>query len=179
MPLAPQVFFLAFANIGFFCDNQGMASSSHDQDLIARAIIWKDGALLVNANRNSKTGESYVALPGGHVDPGESVVAALQREIEEELGARCEVGDLEFVCENIYAGRRQSESQRHELTLVFAATIEGEQTRKDGTIESPEADKNFRWLPAGELAGANLLPGDVKAFLSGEMERRYSFSDTR
>ena len=142
-------------------------------------MIWRAGALLVNANHNAKTGEDYVALPGGHIDPGESCVEALQREIEEELGARCEVGDLQMVSENIYAGRRPSESKRHELTLIFAATIAGEQTRADGTIQSPEADKNFRWLPKEELAQANLLPADVKAFLTGEAGRRYSFSDTR
>lgn len=156
-----------------------MSTSSHDQDLIARAIIWKDGALLVNANHNAKTGDDYVALPGGHVDPGESCVAALQREIEEELGAHCEIGDLSFVSENIYAGRRQSESKRHELTLVFGATLQGEQTRADGTIASPEADKNFRWLTASELPNANLLPADIKAFLLGASAARYRFSDTR
>lgn len=156
-----------------------MPHPSHDQDLIARAIIWRDGALLVNANHNANTGDDYLALPGGHVDPGESCVQALQREIEEELGARCEVGDLQFVCENIYAGRRASESKRHELTLVFAATLQGETTRPDGTIESPEADKNFRWLPQSELAKANVLPADIHAFLVGAITARYRFSDTR
>ena len=154
-------------------------SSSNERDLIARAILWKNGALLVNANRNSKTGESYVALPGGHVDAGEHCVQALQREIEEELAAQCQIGDLQFVCENIYPGRRKSESQRHELTLIFEGTISGEQTRADGTIVSPEKDKNFRWLARAELESANLLPADVKAFLLGQTEERYKFSDTR
>ena len=154
-------------------------SKSSGPDLIARAILWKDDALLVNANHNAKTGEDYVALPGGHVDPGEHCVQALQREIEEELAAHCQIGDLQFVSENIYAGRRPGESQRHELTLVFAGTIDGEETRADGTIASPEKDKNFRWLPKSELANANLLPADIKAFLLGEIEERYRFSDTR
>ncbi len=154
-------------------------SSASGPDLIARAILWKDDALLVNANHNAKTGDDYVALPGGHVDPGEHCVEALQREIEEELAAQCQIGDLQFVSENVYAGRRQKESRRHELTLVFAGTISGEQTREDGTIHSPEKDKNFRWLPRAELATANLLPADIKAFLLGQIEQRYRFSDTR
>ena len=152
---------------------------SSNADLIARVILWKDDALLVNANHNAKTGDKYVALPGGHVDAGEHCAQALQREIEEELDAQCQIGDLQFVCENIYAGRRKSESQRHELTLVFEGTIGGEKTRDDGTIESPEPDKNFRWLPRAELAEANLLPADIKAFLLGEIEEKYRFSDTR
>ena len=154
-------------------------SSNHDRDLIARAILWKNDALLVNANYNSKTGENYVALPGGHVDAGEHCVQALQREIEEELAAQCQIGALQFVCENIYAGRRKSETQRHELTLFFAGTISGEQTRADSTIFSPEADKNFRWLPRAELEKANLLPADAKAFLLGQSGDLYHFSDTR
>lgn len=152
--------------------------SNKDRELIARVILWKDGALLVNANRNSKTGESYVALPGGHVDPGEHCVQALQREIEEELAAQCQIGDLQFVCENIYPGRRKSETHRHELTLIFEGEISGEQTNEDDTIASPEADKNFRWLPKSELESANLLPADVKAFLLGQVKDRYRFSDS-
>ncbi len=150
-----------------------------DRDLIARAVIWKDGALLVNQNRNKKSGESYVALPGGHVDEGEGCVEALQREIEEELAAKCEVGDLLFVTENIYAGREKEEKQRHELTLFFHATIQGEQTRDDGTIFSPEPWKNFRWLPQNELESANLLPADAKKWLLRQSAALYSFSDTR
>lgn len=150
-----------------------------DRELIARAVIWKDGALLVNGNQNKKTGEKYVALPGGHVDPGEHCVEALKREIEEELAASCEVGALLFVTESLYAGREIGEKQRHELTLFFEATISSEQTRDDGTIFSPEGWKNFHWLPKSELEGANLLPADAKSWLTGQNADLYSFSDTR
>jgi 8-oxo-dGTP diphosphatase len=150
-----------------------------DRDLIARAVIWKDGALLVNGNTNRKTGEKYVALPGGHVDPGEQCVEALKREIEEELAATCEVGDLLFVTENIYPGREKDEKQRHELTLFFQATISGEQTHDNGTIYSPEKWKNFQWLKEKDLRDANLLPPDAKKWLLQQNTALYSFSDTR
>ncbi len=150
-----------------------------DRELIARAVIWKDGALLVNGNSNKKTGEKYVALPGGHVDPGEHCIEALQREIEEELAAKCEVGDLLFVCESIYAGREPGEKQRHELTLFFSATISGEQLREDGALFSPEKWKNFHWLTKNGVESANLLPADAKNWLTGENAALYSFADTR
>lgn len=150
-----------------------------DRDLIARAVIWKNGALLVNTNSNKKTGEKYVALPGGHVDPGEHCVEALQREIEEELAAQCAVGDLLFVTENIYAGREKDEKQRHELTLFFAATLSGEQTRADGTVHSPEKWKNFRWLSETDLPSANLLPADAHKWLLKQSATLYAFADTR
>jgi len=150
-----------------------------DRDLIARAVIIRDGALLVNANANRKTGESYVALPGGHVDPGEHCLEALQREIEEELAAQCEVGALLFVTEDIYPGREADEKQRHELTLFFSATLTGEVTHPDGTVESPEKWKKFRWLALAELSATNLLPRSAKKRLLDEGAPLYQFSDSR
>ncbi len=157
---------------------------NNDRDLISRALIIKNGAILVNQNVNRKTGEAYVALPGGHVDPGEDCKTALIREIEEELAAEAKVHKLLFVAENIYAGRSKEEKQRHELTLIFAGEISGETS--DGlSVRSPEADKNFRWLPLEELGQANLLPANVKDFLVRELPLeptqfadRYSFTDT-
>lgn len=150
-----------------------------DRDLIARAILIKDGALLVNGNTNKKTGEAYVALPGGHVDPGESCIEALKREIEEELAASCEVGELAFVTEDIYPGREEGEKKRHELTLFFEATISGEQTRADGSIESPEKWKNFHWLPLSALGDTNLLPRSAKKRLLDQATGLYQFTDSR
>lgn len=150
-----------------------------DRDLIARAVIIRDGALLVNGNSNKKTGDKYVALPGGHVDPGESCIEALKREIEEELAAKCEVGELAFVVEDIYPGREKDEKQRHELTLFFAATLSGETTRADGTLESPEKWKNFHWLQLANLSETNLLPRGAKKHLLDENAPLYQFTDSR
>ena len=150
-----------------------------DRDLIARAVIIRDGALLVNGNTSKKTGMAYVALPGGHVDPGEHCVEALKREIEEELAASCEVGEMLFVTEDIYPGRDKDEKQRHELTLFFGATISGETTRADGTLESPEKWKNFHWLPLAQLSEANLLPRVAKKRLLDSSAPLYQFSDSR
>jgi len=89
------------------------------RELIARAIVIHGGKLLVNQAHNAKTGIEYYALPGGHVDPGESCVAALQRELQEELDAVLDVQDLAFVSESIYPGRHKDDGTRHELVLYF------------------------------------------------------------
>ena len=148
-----------------------------NRDLIARAVLIKQGALLVNQNSNRKTGEKYVALPGGHVDPGEDCKGALTREIEEELAASAVIGDLVFVSESIYAGRNVGEKKRHELTLIFAGEISGEKSVGKSVL-SPEGDKDFVWLPLDQLAGANLLPANVKRFLLGHDLARYDFTDS-
>lgn len=153
-----------------------------DRDLIARAIIVQEGAVLVNRSRNAKTGEEYFALPGGHINPGESSVVALERELEEELAAQIAVYDLCFVSESIYAGRRKSESQRHELVLYFHADLTSDLPGNGKEILSPEKDKNFQWLPLESLAAANLLPSTVKEYLLATMTEQetahYAFSDS-
>ena len=153
-----------------------------ERDLIARAIVVLEGAVLVNKSRNAKTSEEYYALPGGHIDPGESSVDALEREFEEELDARIAVYDLCFVSESIYAGRRASETQRHELVLYFHGDLTSELKSNGKEIISPEKDKNFQWLPLEELEDANLLPHSIKEYLMStvaELEtQHYQFSDS-
>ena len=134
-------------------------------ELIARGIIQRDGAILVNRSRNEKTGEEYCALPGGHVDAGESCPQALRRELQEELECDATVGDLRFVCESIYPGRRPSETRRHEIVLLFEAQLTGELRERDGQILSPEDNKNFAWLRHEDIAVANLLPRAMRDFL--------------
>ena len=150
---------------------------SNDRDLIARALIVRDGHILVNQNQSRKTGEKYVALPGGHVDPGEDCVTALVREIMEELAGRATVHDLLFVAESVYGGRSKKDKSRHELTLVFSVEVAGLK-EDNGNVLSPESDKAFKWLPLAELPETNLLPATVKAFILGNDLHRYAFSDT-
>lgn len=59
-----------------------------------RAIIVHNDKLLVVKNSR---GSEYYALPGGHLDPGESPVECIERELEEELGIRGKVGRLLYV----------------------------------------------------------------------------------
>ena len=153
-----------------------------ERDLIARAIVVLDGAVLVNQSRNAKTGEEYFALPGGHIDPGESSVDALEREFEEELDVRIAVYDLCFVSESIYAGRRASETQRHELVLYFHGDLTTELQSNGKEIISPEKDKNFQWLPLENLPTSNLLPESIKDYLLATIAeaetQHYEFSDS-
>ncbi len=155
-------------------------SNKHDcgRELIARVILIHNDCLLVNQGFSKKLGQSYFALPGGHVDPGESCAQAVARECFEELEIEVEIGDICFVCEQIYAGRGQNDKQRHELTLLFRGALKTVPQRDGDKILSPEADKNFRWLPLTELAEAPILPRAIKQFLLNETTSpRYAFHD--
>ena len=134
-------------------------------ELIARGVIIENGAVLVNRNTNAKTGESYCALPGGHVDEAESCPQAIVRELQEELSATVEVGDLCFVAESVYAGRHDWDNRRQEVVLYFWASLKSELQQENGRIQSPEDDKNFAWLPLSQLGETNLLPLSFKNWL--------------
>lgn len=158
---------------------------SHDpqRELIARAIIVQDDAFLVNYSLNKKTGQAYCALPGGHVDPGESCTEALVRELQEEASAEIEILDLCFVSESIYAGRKKEEQKRHELVLYYHAQLKTPlPAGEEGLIPSPEKNKNFRWLSFDKLEDAPLLPESVWEFLmtmiAAEEGPHYVFTDS-
>lgn len=63
-----------------------------------RAIIYKDGQILA-VKHLGEDGEAapYYAIPGGGLDPHESLQDGLRREIMEELGIKAIVGSLLFI----------------------------------------------------------------------------------
>lgn len=63
-----------------------------------RAVVVRGSTILAVKHKNSDGGESpYWALPGGGLDPLESLQEGVQREIMEELGVQARVGKLLFV----------------------------------------------------------------------------------
>jgi 8-oxo-dGTP diphosphatase len=101
-------------------------------------------------------GASWWFLPGGHVELGEDVEAALVRELAEELGTDARIERLLAVVENSY---RDDDGAHHERNHVFEVTI------ADDEPESCESRLEFRWLSRGELAAADLRPDTIKQML--------------
>jgi 8-oxo-dGTP diphosphatase len=87
---------------------------------VAALIHWQNRILLC---RQEKPGKEYWLLPGGGVDGGETLVGALRRELDEELGLR-ESFPLEgpiAVAESIAPAWR--EGDRHIVHIVFGADL--------------------------------------------------------
>jgi 8-oxo-dGTP diphosphatase len=61
-------------------------------DVVAGVIRRGDGRLLISQRLPDDTLGGYWEFPGGKVDPGEGLTAALHRELIEELGITTQIG---------------------------------------------------------------------------------------
>ena len=62
-----------------------------------RAIIYRDGKLLAVKHRRGDKVAHYYAVPGGGLDPQESLADCLVRELREETGVTAQPGRLLFI----------------------------------------------------------------------------------
>ena len=83
-----------------------------------RAIIWHEGKLLAVKHKESDGSEAaYWATPGGGLDPMESLIDGIKREIQEETGKTAVVGNLLFM-QQFASGQRAKE----ELEFFYHVT---------------------------------------------------------
>lgn len=84
-----------------------------------RGIIAKDGKLLAVKHRSknpAKEAPSYYCIPGGGLDPHESLENGVKREIMEEMGVEAKIGKLLFIQQ--FWSRRNGYTE--ELEFFFA-----------------------------------------------------------
>jgi 8-oxo-dGTP diphosphatase len=132
----------------------------------AKAIIVRDGHLLVTVNRDVNGGEFYI-LPGGGQDFGETLHEALHRECIEEIGARIEIRDL--VCIREYIGRNHEfaefDGHVHQVEFMFHCTLDDRQQPGNGIL--PDSKQlGVKWIPLAELPTAPFYPAALRAVIS-------------
>jgi 8-oxo-dGTP diphosphatase len=118
-------------------------------EIIARGVVRRDSDLLVVRLRN----ESWWFLPGGHVEPGEPVEAALVRELAEELGVKATVDRFLGAVEYGYV---DDGIDHHEVNLVFQVVID------DPDPVAREEHLELHWLPLDHLADADVRPSTLR-----------------
>lgn len=113
---------------------------------VTAAVIEEDGRVFVARRGPGRHLAGAWELPGGKVEPGETPEQALARELSEELGISCEVGEL--LCAVVYEGTEPA------LELLAYRV-----RRRTGAIELREHTE-ARWAAPAELRGMDLPPSD-------------------
>ena len=91
----------------------------HNRRVCVRGIILKEGKLFCQELKNKDgTGRGFWCTPGGGLDPRESLVDGLRREIIEETGIVPDIGNLLFI-QQFTDPDRTSHEQHEQLEFFF------------------------------------------------------------
>jgi 8-oxo-dGTP diphosphatase len=126
-------------------------------ELLVRAVIEDHGRFLIAHSK----GASNTYLPGGHVEAGESLKHALERELKEELGIEAEVGRYLGAIEHAW---EDAAGDNHEISHFFQVTSSG--TSADQSPRSLEEHMKFTWLSPSDFAEQNLQPAPLRELLT-------------
>jgi 8-oxo-dGTP diphosphatase len=127
---------------------------------VVAALIEHQGKLLVCQRRRGGAFELLWEFPGGKAQPGETLEAALARELGEELGAAAKVGREVYRTEHRYAEMKEP------LELIFFAASVPRAEIRNLVFEQIE------WREPDSLPDLNFLPADrelIEKLASGEI----------
>jgi ADP-ribose pyrophosphatase YjhB (NUDIX family) len=132
-------------------------------------MIWRDDTLLFV--RQGRPGHPRWMLPGGGVDPGESLTIALARELNEELGCtQVAVAEPCALVESI--APENHSSGRHVIHVVFRVDISDNTeiiTGRHPEVED-QAVQEIRFVPRDEILKLPLHPpigGYLRSYKAG------------
>ena len=103
-----------------------------------------DGKLLM-VQRGNDPGKGLWSVPGGRLEAGEYLNAAVAREVKEETGLDISVGQLLGILEVV--------GDPHYVILDFVAT-----TTHGGTPQAGDDVADVRWVPLDEVSTLECTP---------------------
>ena len=137
-------------------------SSSMDFGIRVAAVVARDGALLLVRHQKPDR-DPYWVLPGGRLEPGETIPECAERELSEETGLSARFAGLLYVGEFLREGRHTVD-----ITVRMAPEGDGEAVLGTDPEVAPGSEptlRELRWVGQDELRGIELLPGSIKARL--------------
>ena len=111
-------------------------------EIVVAALVHEGRVLLVHRSPNRHVYPDVWDLPGGHIETGETELAALTREMHEELGVQITAGSAIHLC--------RLQKGRGDESVRFSAWLVGEW---EGTPANaaPEEHDEIRWFRPEEL----------------------------
>lgn len=131
---------------------------------LARGILFHNESVLLV--QDIRPGQGHYFLPGGNVEPGESIIETLPREWQEELGWNIKAGSFLGCLENRWDFKRKQDSavvEVFEVNFLFMAEATNETLQQKPA--SKEAHLKFSWVPIKNLSSLNLLPAPLKSII--------------
>jgi 8-oxo-dGTP diphosphatase len=113
--------------------------------VVAAIIEFDNRVLICQRHEEDRYGLKW-EFPGGKVEIGETLQGALARELREEVGAECVIG------EEVYRTRFRYPEMRDELELVFLSAFANPQSVRNVVFQQ------IRWAKYSELPGMDFLP---------------------
>jgi 8-oxo-dGTP diphosphatase len=117
-----------------------------ERKLVVAGLIVDGDRVLITQRRADQSLPLQWEFPGGKVEPGEAPVAALVRELVEEIGVVVEVGEIWDVLFHAYPAFDL-------VMLVYACRI------SDGEPRAVEV-ADVAWVAVDELRAWDILPAD-------------------
>ena len=146
----------------------GSREAGREFEIRCCGILVHGDAVLV-----TQEADGLYAMPGGHLEFGETLALCLSREIFEETGLNVEADKLVYVVENFFVHRGVD---THEIGFYFLVDLSSEfpTPDRDGFIPANEARVRPRLLPLGQLRNVDLRPHLVRDALPGDARDAFS-----
>jgi 8-oxo-dGTP diphosphatase len=122
------------------------------------AVVARGGRLLLVRHQKPDR-DPYWVLPGGRLEPGETIPTCAAREVDEETGLRAEFSGVLYVGEFLREGRHTVD------VTVRMIPDDAEASLGSDPEVAPDAEptlRELRWVGAEELRGIGLLPSSLK-----------------
>jgi len=123
------------------------------------AVVARDGALLLVRHQKPER-DPYWVLPGGRLEPGETIPECAEREISEETGLAARFSGVLYVSEFLREGR-------HTVDITVRMAPEGDEEAELGSDPevAPGSEptlRELRWVEVDELREIELLPAWIR-----------------
>jgi ADP-ribose pyrophosphatase YjhB (NUDIX family) len=123
------------------------------------AVVERGGAILLVRHQKPDS-EPYWVLPGGRLEPGETIPQCAARELVEETNLTARFAEILYVSEFMHEGR-------HTVDITVRATADAsEEARLGSDPEVAEGSeptlKELRWVELSSLRDIQLLPAWIR-----------------